>query len=88
MAEINTVEEAQRLARIIASDILLYNKEAIAEGLKNDDLFERLESEIDEGRNLYISRVDESIRQKYNFMERALVDVLIKLSAHLPTSAW
>ena len=29
---------AMRLARTIASDILLYNREAVLEGLKNDDL--------------------------------------------------
>ncbi len=88
MVDITTPEEAQRLARIIASDILLYNKEAIAKGLENDDLFDRLESEILEAQKLYSERVEESLRTKYNFLERALVDVLIKSVANLPTRAW
>ncbi len=88
MSTINKPEAAMRLARTIASDILLYNKEKIAEGLKNDALFEVLEPEVHEGRDLYNSRVDPGIRQQYNFLERALVDVLIKSSAHLPTKIW
>ena len=86
--DIKTPQKAQRLARVIASDILGYNAQDIADGLKNDDLFERLEQEIVEARKQYNERVDESIRKQYNFLERALVDVLINKSAHLPTRIW
>ncbi|MCA9547580.1 MAG: hypothetical protein KC613_24425, partial [Myxococcales bacterium] len=70
------------------SDILLYNKDKIAEGLKADRLFEVLESELSEGYELFESRVSADIRAQYNFVDRAIVDVLIKASAHLPTSIW
>ncbi|MBU0551569.1 hypothetical protein KKF91_13870 [Myxococcota bacterium] len=85
---IKTAASAHRLARTIASDILLYNKEKIAEGIKDDTLFDILADEIAEGHKLYDARVDPSIRDKHNLLERALVDVLIKSSAHLPTDIW
>jgi hypothetical protein len=88
VSTIDKPDGALRLARTIASDILLYNKEKIANGLKNDDLFEVLESEIAEGRALYESRVAPEVRAHHNFLERALVDVMIKSSAHLPTDIW
>lgn len=87
-AQIKTPDAAIRLARTIASDILLYNKDKIAEGIKNDDLFHQLDAEIAEGRHLYESRVSPELLQKHNFLERALVDVMIKSSAHLHTDIW
>ncbi len=88
MSNINTPEAALRLARTIASDILLYNKEKIAEGLKSDKLFDVLAEDIAEGRKLYESRVTPDLRDQYNFLDRALVDVLVKSSARVPTNIW
>jgi hypothetical protein len=87
-SQITTPDAAFRLARTIASDILLYNKDKIAEGIKNDTLFDVLRDEIHEGRGLYESRVSPDIREKYNLLDRALVDVLVKASANLPTNIW
>lgn len=81
MASITKASAAQRLARTIASDILLYNREKVDEGLKNDDLFDRLEAEIAEGHKLFEERVDGELRGNHNFVERALVDVLIHRAA-------
>ena len=88
MSTIDKPTAAMRLARTIASDILLYNKEKIAAGLKADNLFDVLDAEVREGRSLYEGRVDAALREKHNFLDRALVDVLIKSSAHLPTNIW
>jgi hypothetical protein len=79
---------ALRLARTIASDLLLYNKDKIALGLKNDTLFELLESELVEGYDLFATRVSPEVAEKHNFVDRAIIDVLIKSSAHLPTTIW
>lgn len=43
MALINTPDAAMRLARTIISDIVLYNKEKVKEGIKNDNIFELIE---------------------------------------------
>ena len=82
------LRSAQRLARTIASDLLLYNKEKVIEGLKRDNLFELLDMELREGRDLYQSRVSAEIQQEYRFLERALVDVLIFSQAQLECDLW
>ncbi len=88
MSQIKTPDAAVRLARTIASDILLYNKDKIAEGLKHDTLFDVLESEVAEGRQHFEARVAPEVREQHDFLSRALVDVLIRSSAHLPTQIW
>ena len=88
MSTIDKPAAALRLARTIASDILLYNKKKIAQGIASDTLFDLIESEVSEGRELYETRVSAELRAKHNLLDRALVDVLIKSSAHLPTKIW
>jgi len=88
VSQIKTPDAAVRLARTIASDILLYNKDRIAEGLKHDTLFEVLDGEIGEGRQHFESRVVPEVREQYDFLSRALVDVLVRSSGHLPTQIW
>lgn len=78
---------AQQLARAIASDIQLYNKAKIEEGLANDTFFELLSEEITEGRDLFRSRVTPELFRR-NFFDRAIVDRVIKPSAHLDTKIW
>ena len=57
MPLIETEEAARRLARAIASDLSLYNEEKIVNGITNDNLFETLAEEIEEGRSLFKRRV-------------------------------
>lgn len=78
---------AQQLSRAIASDISLYNKAKIEEGIKNDDFFERLAEEITEGRDLFRSRVTPELFRK-NYYDRAIVDRVIKPMAHLESKLW
>ena len=85
MSLITTAEGAVRLARTIASDIALYNKDKIAEGLKNDTFFEAIEADLAEGRQHFESRVAPEVREGHDFFARAVVDVVLKGSAHLPT---
>ena len=53
--------KAMRLARAIASDISLYNEQKIVKGIEQDNLFEVLKDEIEEGRELYKSRVSAEV---------------------------
>ena len=82
------IRSAQRLARTIASDLLLYNREKVIECLKHDTLFDLLEPEIREGRELYESRVSPEIITTYRFLERAFVDVLISSQAQVECPLW
>lgn len=87
MPLIETEEAARRLARAIASDLSLYNDEKLVQGIQQDDLFNVLSEEIEEGRALYKSRVSPDLYQK-NFYDRAIVDVLLKAKASLKSKLW
>ena len=87
MAHITTDEAARRLARTIASDLSLYNEAKIVEGITNDNLFEVLSEEIEEGRALFKSRVTPDLYAK-NFFDRAIIDVLVRSKGHVPSKIW
>jgi hypothetical protein len=87
MPLIETDEAARRLARAIASDLSLYNEDKIINGITNDNLFESLAEEIEEGRALYKRRVSPELYPK-NFYDRALVDILIKAKGHIKSKIW
>ena len=70
-ADPKAVEKARRFARIIVSDVALYNQEAVIEGLKNGTFFELLKNDIDEGRELYEGRVPVAIKAKRDYYQEA-----------------
>jgi hypothetical protein len=87
MRIIETKEAARRLARAIASDLSLYNEDKIVEGLQNDNLYETLHDEIEEGRDLYRSRVTPELYDK-NYYELAIIDLLVKSKGHIKCKLW
>lgn len=87
MRVIETEEAARRLARAIASDLSLYNEDKILEGLQADNLYEVLDEEIEEGRELFKSRVVPDLFEK-NFYDRAIIDLLIKSKGHIKCKLW
>lgn len=87
MRIIETEEAARRLARAIASDLSLYNEDKILEGLQNDNLYDILAEEIEEGRELFRSRVTPELYTK-NFYDRAIIDLLIKSKGHIKCKLW
>ena len=80
--------KAMRLARAIASDISLYNEKKIVKGIEQDNLFETLKDEIEEGRELFKSRVSAEIFSKTNYFDRAVCDVIIKPKGHVKSKIW
>ena len=87
MSLIETEEAARRLARAIASDLSLYNEDKIVNGITNDNLFQTLAEEIEEGRALFKRRVSPDLYPR-NFYDRALVDILIKAKGHIKSKIW
>lgn len=87
MALIETEEAARRLARAIASDLSLYNEDKIVEGVTNDNLFEVLADEIEEGRALFKSRVAPDLYAK-NYYDRAIIDILVRSKGHVKSPMW
>lgn len=88
MALIETKEMAWRRARAIASDVSLYNEQKIIQGIQNDDVFERLSGEIEEGRELYKSGVHPDLYAKTNYYDRAIVDIVIRSKGHIKSKIW
>jgi hypothetical protein len=84
---IDNPKRARQLARAIASDLTLYHEQKILEGIANDTLFDVLQDEIQEGRELFRSRVTPDIFQD-NIYDRAIVDVLIKSKGHVKSKIW
>lgn len=56
-------EEARRLARLILSDIIIYHVEKVDKAIRNNNFFEALHDEIEEGRQYYDSRVPLRVRR-------------------------
>ncbi|MCU0698481.1 MAG: hypothetical protein MUC96_18425 [Myxococcaceae bacterium] len=80
--------KAMRLARAIASDISLYNEAKIIQGIEQDTLFDVLKDEIEEGRELFKTRVSSEIFTRTNFFDRAIVDIVIKPKGHVKSKIW
>lgn len=66
-------DEAKRLARLLISEIRLYNEEQVLEGRRNRDLYHRLREDIDRSRQIYDERVDAAVRNEVDYFQQELV---------------
>lgn len=66
-------EEARRLARLLVSEIKLYNEDQVEEGRHNRDIYHRLKDDIDRSRQIYEERVHESVRGTTDYFQQELV---------------
>ncbi|HTN44022.1 MAG TPA: response regulator [Nitrospiria bacterium] len=71
-------DAAKRLARIIISDIALYNQRAIEDGIRNGTVYELLRDEIEEGKKLYESRVPAEISSSTDYYREAIDEFIRK----------
>ncbi|HEX9778845.1 MAG TPA: hypothetical protein VGA63_11910 [Geopsychrobacteraceae bacterium] len=79
---------AYRLARAIVSDVALYNQEKVAEGIRNDSIFDLMTDELNEGREHFFSRVSPDLPDRDNMYDRAIVDVMIKQAGKIESTIW
>ncbi len=70
------IEDARRLARLLVSEIKLYNEKKVEDGRASLDLYERLKDDIERSRQVYNERTPESVRQDSNFFHDELVRIL------------
>lgn len=63
--------KARRLARLIVTDIALYNQDLVEEGIRNDSFYTLLDEDIREGRKLYEQRVSAGIRNGTSYLDEA-----------------
>jgi len=69
-------DEARRFARLLVSEIKLYNESKVEVGRKNKDLYERLKEDIDRSRQMYDERIGEDVRKSSNYFYDELVRIL------------
>ncbi|MEP0775266.1 MAG: hypothetical protein HRF46_12975, partial [Acidobacteriota bacterium] len=69
-------DEARRFARLLVSEIRLYNEQAVQDGKVNRDIYQRLKDDIDRSREMYEQRVPAEIRSTTNYFFEELVRTL------------
>ncbi len=79
---------AFRLARAIVSDVALYNQDKVKEGIENDNIFDLLHDELQEGKEHFFGRVSEAIPDRDHIYERAIVDVMIRQAGKIESRIW
>lgn len=72
-AEGTAHEEARRLARLLVSEIRLYNEDQVEEGRRNRDIYSRLRDEIDRSRKMFEERVAPDVRAARDYFTEELV---------------
>ncbi len=69
-------EEARRFARLLVSEIKLYNERAVLEGREGGNIYQRLKDDIDRSRQMYDERIPDDVRSSTNFFQEELVRIL------------
>jgi hypothetical protein len=69
-------DEARRFARLLVSEIRLYNEQAVAAGKISRDIYQRLKDDIDRSREMYDQRVPADVRANSNYFHDELVRIL------------
>jgi hypothetical protein len=68
--------DARRFARLLVSEIKLYNAAKVNDGRRNFDLYERLKDEIDRSRKVYDKRVSPAVAARFDYFYDELVQTL------------
>jgi hypothetical protein len=68
--------DARRFARLLVSEIKLYNEKKVAEGRQSYDLYERLREAIDRSREMYDKRVQPPVAAKFDYFHYELTNSL------------
>ena len=87
MSLIENRDQARRLARAIVSDVAIYNRDKVEQGIKDDNIFDVLHDQLTEGKEHFRSRVSKEIAAS-NIFDIAVVDVLIKRAGKIESSIW
>jgi hypothetical protein len=70
------LDAARRYARLVATDIRLYNEEAVVLGRRNGDLLDRLGDQIDRGKETFLRRHNDLGPAGIELLHEAFVQVL------------
>jgi hypothetical protein len=68
--------DARRFARLLVSEIKLYNEQKVREGRMENDIYERLREDIDRSREMYDKRVAPPVAARYDYFHQEIVNTL------------
>ncbi len=68
--------DARRFARLLVSEIKLYNEQKVKEGREASDLYERLREAIDRSREMYDKRVQPTVVERFDYFHYEVVNTL------------
>jgi hypothetical protein len=74
--ERGTHTKARRFARLLVSEIKLYNEDKVKQGRQAGDLYNRLKEAIDRSREMYDKRVEPPVSSKFDYFHYELVNDL------------
>jgi predicted Zn finger-like uncharacterized protein len=69
------IAKAERLARIVVSDIILYNQEKFDAAVSEGNVLSAMNAELAEGRTLFSQRIDSRVRDQRDFLGEELLRV-------------
>jgi hypothetical protein len=76
--EMKEHKNAQRLSRVIISDIISYNRDKIDEGIQRGNIYKYIKTEIDQASAHFYNKVDEKIWKRENYFEQDLIEKVAK----------
>lgn len=68
--------DARRFARLLVSEIKLYNEPKVKEGRSRSDIYDRLREDIDRSRQMYDKRVAPPVAARHDYFHQELVNTL------------
>ncbi len=68
--------EAKRFARLLVSEIKLYNEHHVLEGRENRDLYIRLKRDIDRSREMYEKRISAQVSRRIDYFHDEIIRIL------------
>ncbi len=69
-------EDAKRFARLLVSEIKLYNEAKVQQGRQQRGIYNMLRDDIERSRQLYSERVSSDIREATNYFHEELIRIL------------
>lgn len=80
--------DARRFARLLVSEIKLYNEQKVVDGRAQGDLYQRLQEYIVRSREMYDKRVKPEVAQRYDYFHHELINTLAEGDAAKLGSAY
>ena len=76
-------KDAKRFAKLLVSEIELYNKAKVSDGRKNGDIYKRLKSDIDRSRQTFEKRFGKTAAKRFDYFHEEVVRTLAANDAAL-----